>query len=110
MPSLLTVVVSREGHVVSVEASGELDMANVDELETALAEVRAPGVSIVLDLSGITFMDSTGLKLLLTADAAARSDGYSLELRAPSKAVLRVFEITGVLERLPFAREEKPAA
>lgn len=110
MPSLLTVVVSRRGHVVSVAASGEMDMSNVEDLRAVLAAHRAPGAAIVLDLSGLTFMDSTGVGLLLDADATARADGHSLELSAPSTAVVRVLEIAGVLDRLPFAKEERPAA
>ena len=105
MSSLLTVVVSREADVVLVEASGEMDMSNVEELEAALAANRVPGATIVLDLAGLTFMDSTGIRLLLRADAAARSEGHLLELRALSKAVLRALEVAGVLDRLPVAPE-----
>jgi anti-sigma B factor antagonist len=71
-------------------------------LSDVLATHRAPGATIILDLSGLSFMDSTGMRLLLEADAESRANGHSLELRAPTKAVTRVLEIAGVLDRLPF--------
>jgi anti-anti-sigma factor len=51
----------------------------------------------------LTFIDSTGLRLVLEWDSVARRDGLRLRLRPGPPAVQRVFEVTGVIERLPFA-------
>lgn len=70
---------------------GELDMASADEV---LAQLRtAPAeADLTLDLSGLTFMDSTGLRVFLEA-ACTRNHGSCVVLKNPSVAVARVLEI-----------------
>jgi anti-anti-sigma factor len=89
---------------IRVRPHGELDLASVDQLDGKLRELRETGFDqIELDLSALTFMDSTGLRLVLAWDNVARRDGMRLRLLPGSRAVQRVFEVTGVAERLPFA-------
>ncbi len=57
----------------------------------------------MLDLSGLTFMDSTGARLVLQANARSRADSCRLTLLRGPRAVQRVFELTGLTELLPFA-------
>jgi anti-anti-sigma factor len=70
---------------------GEVDIAAADELREALLESVAAGTSVV-DVSGITFIDSTGLHTLLTAGRALNGTG-PLVLRSPSRAVQRLLSI-----------------
>jgi anti-sigma B factor antagonist len=92
----------RDGHTISL--SGELDVDNVGDVEQELMRVEATDAgAIVLDLSEVTFMDSTAIRLLLTADARSREDGRRLALRRPSASVLRVLRLVGIEDRLPFA-------
>jgi anti-anti-sigma factor len=94
---------------IRVRPHGELDLASVDQLDAKLRELRETGFDqIELDLSALTFMDSTGLRLVLAWDDAASRDGMRLRLRPGSKAVQRVFEVTGVIDRLPFAAPGAP--
>lgn len=88
---------------------GELDMSTIGVVEHELrwAEGRASGL-IVIDLRGLTFMDSTGLHLLIEAAARARAAGRRLVLVKGRTQVMRVFEITGLAERLDFV--DDPAA
>jgi anti-anti-sigma factor len=74
-----------------LQVSGELDVLSVLRLEEALAEPGLP-VPIVLDLSGVTFMDGVGISLLLRL---ARMDGGAerVVLRNPSRSVTRVLAI-----------------
>ncbi len=58
--------------------------------------------SIVVDLSGLTFMDSTGIRVLIMANARSRDDGNRLALLRGPAAVQRVFELSGVDSLLPF--------
>jgi anti-sigma B factor antagonist len=100
----LTVRSERQGvlHVIAVE--GELDIASAPELERELLRVeRTDALSIIVDLTGLGFIDSTGVRLLLQADARSRADANRLALLRGPRAVQRVFELTGVVERLPFA-------
>jgi anti-sigma B factor antagonist len=78
-------------------------MATVARVQSVIDECVADGCErVVLDLRGVTFMDSSGLHLVVDADAAARSAGWELLLIAGPPPVQRVFEITGLLDRLSF--------
>jgi anti-sigma B factor antagonist len=82
---------------------GEIDLASVGEVEARLRELRDAGVDhIVFDLRDVTFMDSTGLRLILGWDDEASADGLVFELIAGTPIVQRLFEITGVTDRLRF--------
>jgi anti-anti-sigma factor len=91
---------------IRVRPHGELDLATVDQLDSELRGLRESGFDqLEIDLSALTFMDSTGLRLLLRWDGEARSDGMQLRLRPGPPAVQRVLAVSGLLERLPFASE-----
>lgn len=82
---------------------GEIDLATVPELEARLRELRDSGFeSILLDLRESTFLDSSGLRLILAWDADAQRDGFRFGVVAGPPAVQRVFDVTGVLDRVPF--------
>ena len=92
-PFAVTVVPDR--HEVVVVAVGELDMATVDEVESAVKELRDSGFeSIVLDLRGIDFIDSSGLRLLIGFRNDVERSGHTLTLIPPGAAVSRIFDIT----------------
>jgi anti-sigma B factor antagonist len=82
--------------------TGELDIGSAPKLERALLDGREPGDRVVLDLAGLEFIDSTGLRVIVHAVAAAASGGWELRLRHGRRAVRRVFEISGVADALPF--------
>ena len=86
-----------------VAPSGELDIATVELLERALVEVeRADSARIVLDLSGLSFIDSTGLRLLLDVNERCGGAADRLRVIAGSPAVERLLDIVGLRERLPL--------
>jgi anti-anti-sigma factor len=92
--------VAREGEVVRITLAGELDLSSAAEVEPVL---REPGTAQrLLDLRELTFMDSSGLRLILSAHAAARREGRSLEIVPGPPAVQRVFQICGVEDQLRF--------
>lgn len=95
--------VSREDGSATVRAVGALDLATVPVLDDQLAELRNAGFRrLIIDLRGLYFIDSTGLRCLLKYDSLARNDGFSIELIRGSRAVQRVFEFTGTLDHLAF--------
>ena len=81
---------------------GALDLATVPKLEAELARLTREARRLILDLSTLQFMDSTGLRCMLKLDAESRRDGFSLALVPGPPAVQRVFEITGTAAVLPF--------
>jgi anti-anti-sigma factor len=100
----LTVCSEREGDVHTISLSGELDLATAADVQRELERVEATDAqSIVLDLSELTFMDSTGVRLLVTAHARSRTDSNRLTLLRGGRAVQRILQLSGVDTLLPFA-------
>ena len=75
---------------------GELDLAGVSSLREALGALKGNGASVELDLSRLTFMDSSGLATVLEAVLDAQRDGWRLEVhRELTRPVQRLIEISG---------------
>ena len=99
----LNATVHETGDGVVVALAGELDYAATDSLEAELEKVeQAAPERLVLDLREVTFIDSSGLRLLLAADARAQDRGRRLELVRGPDVVQRVFEISLLDRRLTF--------
>lgn len=80
---------------------GEIDIATTGNLRDALTTALTRGPHIEADLSAVTFMDASGIGVLIAAQLDATASGGSLTLRNPSRAVLRLVEILGLDEVLP---------
>ena len=80
-----------------IRVSGEIDLGTVSELETALARASRSAGSVCVDLSGCTFIDSTGLRVLLTAARDRRDAGGELAVSGLTGTVESFFSITGLL-------------
>jgi anti-anti-sigma factor len=77
--------------------TGELDLASAPALEARIERLCVEGASVVvLDLSKLGFMDSTGLQAVLAATKRCERDGLELLLTGATGAVQRLFELTGV--------------
>jgi anti-sigma B factor antagonist len=102
--ALLEVTAHERGDATVIALAGELDISSAGrvEQELARAEARQPSV-VVLDLSGLAFMDSTGLRIVVGADARARERGGRLTVVRGPEPVHRVFRITRLDERLTMA-------
>jgi anti-anti-sigma factor len=88
---------------VTLTLRGELDLASARQLEDSLAAVEDRSLSVlVIDLGELAFIDSSGLRVLLQADARAREEGYEFLLVPGQEPVQRVFEMTGALKLLRF--------
>ena len=88
---------------VRVAPVGELDLATADKLREEIDGLRSAGFKrLILDLRPVRFIDSSGLRLVLEIDAAARSEGWSFSLIQGPPSVQRLFEITHLVERLGF--------
>ena len=99
-------VVDEPGRV-RVAPVGELDLVTAEPLVRTLREVRRSGVKhLVLDLRGVSFIDSSGVRLAFHLHTEAADDGLRLELVPGPPHVQRVFELTGARERLPFVSPE----
>ena len=92
------------GGVLVLALAGEFDMASAPALREQLAAARAAAAhGVVLEFSGVSFVDSSGLRELLRACTAFRDEGKRLTVAAPQPAITRLFELTGVTEAIRTA-------
>ena len=91
-----------EGHAV-VGLRGELDLTSTDMLRDRLfAILTEKSASLILDLSGLTFMDSTGISVLVATERRAFALGGSLSLAGLQKVVARVLHVTSLDRHFPI--------
>jgi anti-sigma B factor antagonist len=99
----LTIRSARDGREHHVALYGELDISCGDALDREMQRVEAGDAArIVVDLSGLQFMDSTGIRVLLSLHGRSQADGDRLVLLRGAPAVQQVLEITGAHRLLPF--------
>jgi anti-sigma B factor antagonist len=83
--------------------TGELDIATAPQVEeAALAMLEQSVRRLVIDLSGLTFIDSSGLRTLIVLNDRSAGEDWTFALIRPSEPSLSVFQITGADENLPF--------
>lgn len=85
---------------VRVILSGDLDLSTAKQAEQAIEEAERSASLIVIDLRRLSFMDSTGLRVIVSADKRAKRSGRRAVIVQGPSAVRRVFEITRLGERL----------
>jgi anti-anti-sigma factor len=95
----------------TLRINGELDISTADALRRAVAPYVAAGGKLVLDLSRVTFCDSTGLAVLVGIHKRLAAGGGGLELYAPVQRVQHLLTITGLNRVFPVrAAEPGPGA
>ncbi len=94
---------------VVVTLAGELDLASASLLQKELDGITRGGGAVVIDLSRLRFIDSSGLHVLLRAERQLRASGGQLVLVHGPRAVRRVFEVTGLDQHFAW-RDSKSAA
>jgi anti-sigma B factor antagonist len=100
---LLTLDVEEAGDALVIRASGELDISTTPTLDRELQKaLDGKASAVTVDLSGLSFIDSTGLRLLTMASAHSKANGKQFRiLRGESEAVVRTLELTGLDNALP---------
>jgi len=98
-----------DAHVLRL--TGELDLASAGELDTAIAELCTDGAQrILLEMGELSFMDSTGLRSLLVGKELCEVNGCELLIGELSSQVRRLFEVSGVGEKLVFRARSSEGA
>ena len=106
---LLKIAVSDSGGVRSLRLTGELDLAGVGRFERLLVAGGSPETgTFVVDMRGLTFIDSSGLRALIMADQRVRAEGGRFVVVKGSKQVNEVLEMTGVSKQIELL-DEPPA-
>lgn len=99
MPDPLDLRLHHEPHRVTLSIAGEIDMATVGDLQARIEQIL-DGVEedVVVDLGGVTFIDSSGLNALATLHRALAEQNRKLRLRGLTEATRRPFEVTHLLD------------
>lgn len=86
------------GREVSLELVGELDVAGIGKVSEAARQLPAHG-HVTIDLSQLSFMDSSGIRALMNLDLRSRAEQWTLTLHAPQPQVLNVLKLCGFEDR-----------
>lgn len=101
----LVLTINREGTRAVLAVRGELDAYSAPGLQDQIGKLLGEEIDeVVLDLSQTGFLDSSGLRAILSAQRRLSESNRKLQLRAPSEPVTRLLEITGLTDH--FAVEQ----
>jgi anti-sigma B factor antagonist len=92
-----------------VAPSGELDLDTVDEVRTAIASRPEDCRMLMLDLRGLTFFDTSGMRLVVATMRQCDQDGIAFALVRGTDAVQRLFALARMEDRLPFLDDPSEA-
>jgi anti-anti-sigma factor len=96
----LEIQIEQRGGRVVVHLRGEFDMSGVRDFHRAIASVAADADILCVDLRGLSFLGASGLRAMLDVQGRSRRDGFALVVVKGPPLVQRVFEMTGVDQRL----------
>ncbi|BFU47561.1 STAS domain-containing protein [Krasilnikovia sp. MM14-A1004] len=97
----LTVRTEERGDIVVLSVGGELDMATAPQLQDQITDLLERGhARLVFDLAEVSFCDSTGLSVFVRAKNSTDDAGGTVRLAAPQRGVLRILEVSGLVEVL----------
>lgn len=95
MPTKLSIVPEYRGGSVLLLVSGEIDLSTSARVSEAVEHARNPGTPLILDLTEVEFVDSSGARAIAQADQELEANGERL-LTVPSRAVRRVVQLGGL--------------
>jgi stage II sporulation protein AA (anti-sigma F factor antagonist) len=98
----IAVLGTHDPNQVCVRLKGELDIAGVPVARDRIAKLKRRGGHLVLDLRKLTFIDGSGLNLVLGLAAESTRDGWDLSVIPGASLVQRIFQLSGTRERLPL--------
>jgi anti-sigma B factor antagonist len=105
-PTFLVRIIGSDARAVRLVVKGELDIANAPHLDAALERAFAEADDVVLDLSGVEFIDSSGLYAVVIAVREAPASGKRLRISASLSAqVQRLFDLAGMKDALPLVED-----
>lgn len=105
-PSPFEIRAATDDHTGTLTVVGELDIATRPQLEEKVRALLLGGAQrVVIDLGELSFIDSSGLGLLVVLHEQANADGWTLSLTRAFGQVLSVVQLTGADRHLPFLEE-----
>lgn len=95
LASHLSLDTRRVGDAAVVSVEGDIDLTTFDAVESALDAARGQGTVLVLNLRAVEFMDTSGLRLVISEQQRADAHGYRFVVLPGSAKLRRLFEIAG---------------
>jgi anti-sigma B factor antagonist len=105
----MQITTSEDGATARVALSGRLDIAGAEVVALPLATLAGAKQGLIIDMSGVSFVASIGLRHLVATAKALSRRGGRLVLLNPSDMVTEVLETSGLTEILPIAQSEAAA-
>jgi anti-anti-sigma factor len=104
LPRMFEVRIEQEPSAVFARLAGEFDLSAKEKFESEMAAVTGDlqPASLVLDLGGLTFIDSSGLRTIMELYGRSRDEGFNFAVRPGRREVQSVFELTGLDRVLPM--------
>jgi anti-anti-sigma factor len=101
----------RDEKILTATIAGEIDISNTSELRRSIDEQLADAMTVILDLSATTFVDSTGIALLLDMARRLRTTRRTLYLVIPADApIRRIAMLTGLNQEVTVLQKLSDAA
>jgi anti-sigma B factor antagonist len=101
---------AHDGETGRLTLFGELDIATVPLVERAVERILQNGTRrLTVDLGGLGFVDSSGLRLFIVLQQRSGAEGWELLLTRPEPQALKVFRLSGVEDDLPFIEDASAA-
>ena len=98
------------GEVVLLDVHGEIDLYNAPQLKTAVDQVVAGGqLKVVVNLARCSYLDSTGIGILVHCVSEVARRGGLLKLQSPSASLMQVFQMTRLLSHFDIRESEDDA-
>lgn len=101
--------INADGDAV-IYAEGDIDLATSPSLQEVLAEALEQSTSVIVDVAGVHFIDSSGLSALVWGHRRAQEAGGSLRIRRPSAMLRRLLDITALDQLLAIDDDAAPSA
>ena len=99
----MAVTIERQGSALVAVASGRVDSANASQFQEEMAAVNdGSGSSVILDLGGLSYISSAGLRVILMVAKTLRSTNTSFVVCSPSDPIREIFEISGFSQIIPI--------
>jgi anti-anti-sigma factor len=93
-----------------LDAAGEIDFSNAPTLKAEMTRLfDAKNTHLLLNLTNVTFIDSTGLGTIVAVRNQIQAQSCELRILCPNPAVHRIFEVTGLVHALPLFTNEADA-
>ena len=107
---LAALVIEQRGDTVVVRAVGEIDLSNAQTIRDELAAASDQGRALVLNLAGLSYLDSAGIAMIDLLHRALTREGIDFRIVAPSGAVVhRVLTLSSMVDIIPVHESEDAA-